>query len=185
MRIHDIQAIGLAGATPKGGWSEELRPEYTVHTLVIVRTDEGLSGTGSVFTNRAAAYSGVPAIIGWGWHETQWRNGQPEIAEITPRQDAVQSIYADPASPAVERYDVTYLYVGRIERGGVGEDCRDAGPYPEVAEPGYPGDGWVPVFSQGEVAIYRRDSRSGAALTPLWRPAYTLAKSVSGCGAAW
>ena len=51
MRIHDIRAIGLAGATPKGGWSEELRPEYTVHTLVIVRTDEGLTGTGSVFTN--------------------------------------------------------------------------------------------------------------------------------------
>ncbi|HKG28527.1 MAG TPA: mandelate racemase/muconate lactonizing enzyme family protein [Thermomicrobiales bacterium] len=51
MRIHDIQAIGLSGATPKGGWSEELRPEYTVHTLVIVRTDEGLTGTGSVFTN--------------------------------------------------------------------------------------------------------------------------------------
>lgn len=51
MRIHDIQAIGLAGATPKGGWSEELRPEYTVHSLAIVRTDEGLTGTGSVFTN--------------------------------------------------------------------------------------------------------------------------------------
>jgi len=51
VRIHDIQAVGLAGATPKGGWSEELRPEYTVHTLIIVRTDEGLTGTGSVFTN--------------------------------------------------------------------------------------------------------------------------------------
>jgi L-alanine-DL-glutamate epimerase-like enolase superfamily enzyme len=51
VRIHDIQAIGLAGATPKGGWSEELRPEYTVHTIIIVRTDEGLTGTGSVFTN--------------------------------------------------------------------------------------------------------------------------------------
>ena len=51
MRIHDIRAVGLAGATPKGGWSEELRPEYTVHTLIIVRTDDGLTGTGSVFTN--------------------------------------------------------------------------------------------------------------------------------------
>jgi D-galactarolactone cycloisomerase len=51
MRIRDIQAIGLAGATPKGGWSEELRPEYTVHTLIVVRTDEGVSGIGSVFTN--------------------------------------------------------------------------------------------------------------------------------------
>jgi L-alanine-DL-glutamate epimerase-like enolase superfamily enzyme len=51
MRINDIQAIGLRGATPPGGWSEELRPEYTVHTLVFVRTDEGLTGVGSVFTN--------------------------------------------------------------------------------------------------------------------------------------
>lgn len=51
MRIRDIQAIGLTGATPEGGWSAELRPEDSVHTLVIVRTDEGLAGVGSVFTN--------------------------------------------------------------------------------------------------------------------------------------
>jgi L-alanine-DL-glutamate epimerase-like enolase superfamily enzyme len=51
MRIRDIQAVGLAGATPKGGWSEELRPEYTVHTLIFVRTDEGAIGIGSIFTN--------------------------------------------------------------------------------------------------------------------------------------
>ena len=51
MRIRDIQAIGLTGATPEGGWSNELRPEDSVHTLVIVRTDEGLTGLGSVFTN--------------------------------------------------------------------------------------------------------------------------------------
>ena len=51
MRIHDIQAIGLTGATPEGGWSNELQPEDSVHTLVVVRTNEGLTGTGSVFTN--------------------------------------------------------------------------------------------------------------------------------------
>jgi L-alanine-DL-glutamate epimerase-like enolase superfamily enzyme len=51
VRIRDIRAIGLAGATPEGGWSNELRPEDSVHTLVIVRTDEGLTGAGSVFTN--------------------------------------------------------------------------------------------------------------------------------------
>lgn len=51
MRIRDIQAIGLTGATPEGGWSIELRPEDSVHTLVIVRTDSGLTGVGSVFTN--------------------------------------------------------------------------------------------------------------------------------------
>ncbi len=51
MRIHDIQAIGLTGATPEGGWSNELRPEDSVHTLVIVRADEGFTGVGSIFTN--------------------------------------------------------------------------------------------------------------------------------------
>jgi L-alanine-DL-glutamate epimerase-like enolase superfamily enzyme len=51
MRIHDIQAIGLTGATPEGGWSNELRPEDSVHTLILVQTTEGLTGVGSVFTN--------------------------------------------------------------------------------------------------------------------------------------
>ena len=51
MKIRDIHAIGLRGATPKGGWTEELQPESTVHTLVFVRTDEGVTGVGSVFTS--------------------------------------------------------------------------------------------------------------------------------------
>ena len=51
VRIREIQAIGLTGATPEGGWSNELRPEDSVHTLVIVRSDEGPTGVGSVFTN--------------------------------------------------------------------------------------------------------------------------------------
>lgn len=51
MKIQNIRAIGLRGGTPLGGWSEELQPDDVVHTLVIVSTDEGLSGVGSVFTN--------------------------------------------------------------------------------------------------------------------------------------
>ena len=51
MRIREIRSIGLSGATPEGGWSNEITPEESVHTLVIVETDEGISGTGSVFTN--------------------------------------------------------------------------------------------------------------------------------------
>ncbi len=51
MKIRDITAVGLTGATPAGGWQNELRPEDSVHTLVTVHTDEGLTGVGSVFTN--------------------------------------------------------------------------------------------------------------------------------------
>ena len=51
MKIREIRSAGLRGATPEGGWSNELRPEDCVHTLVTVHTDEGVTGLGSVFTN--------------------------------------------------------------------------------------------------------------------------------------
>jgi len=40
MRIRQIRAVGLRGGTPEGGWSDELRPEDCVHTLIAVLTDE-------------------------------------------------------------------------------------------------------------------------------------------------
>ncbi|MFN7628437.1 MAG: hypothetical protein ACK5PZ_16550, partial [Pirellula sp.] len=51
MRIREIRCAGLRGATPEGGWSNELRPEDCVHTLIAVHTDTGTVGLGSVFTN--------------------------------------------------------------------------------------------------------------------------------------
>ncbi len=51
MKIREIRCAGLCGATPEGGWSNELRPDDCVHTLVAVHTDEGAVGLGSVFTN--------------------------------------------------------------------------------------------------------------------------------------
>ena len=51
MKIVSINAVGLVGETPKGGWTVELKPEDSVHTLIAVHTDAGLIGYGSVFTN--------------------------------------------------------------------------------------------------------------------------------------
>src|SRR5690242_20703796 len=53
MKITRIAAAGLRGHTPEGGWSNEIKPEDCVHTLVAVYTDEGLTGWGSCFTNDA------------------------------------------------------------------------------------------------------------------------------------
>jgi D-galactarolactone cycloisomerase len=53
MKIREIQAVGLRGGSPEGGWSQEITPDQCVHTLVAVLTDEGLTGYGSVFTNDA------------------------------------------------------------------------------------------------------------------------------------
>lgn len=53
MKITRITCAGLRGATPAGGWSNELRADDCVHTLVAVHTDEGLTGIGSAFANDA------------------------------------------------------------------------------------------------------------------------------------
>jgi L-alanine-DL-glutamate epimerase-like enolase superfamily enzyme len=50
MKIQEIRAVGLRGATPEGGWSEEIERNYCIHTLIAVITDEGLIGLGSVYT---------------------------------------------------------------------------------------------------------------------------------------
>src|SRR5690606_17897694 len=51
MRISRVEAVGLFGKSPKGGWSNEIKPEDSIHALVVVRTDEGVIGVGSVFTD--------------------------------------------------------------------------------------------------------------------------------------
>ena len=62
MKITDIRCAGLRGATPEGGWSNELRPEDCVHTLIAVHTDSGLIGLGSVFTNDALVQASLALL---------------------------------------------------------------------------------------------------------------------------
>ena len=62
MKIRDIRAVGLRGASPEGGWSEEIRPDDCVHTLIAVLTDEGITGFGSVFTNDSLVKSALQVL---------------------------------------------------------------------------------------------------------------------------
>ncbi len=68
MRITRVETCGLRGATPEGGWSNELRPDDVVHTLVAVHTNEGVTGIGSAFTTedlvRGAIDLLLPHLIG-------------------------------------------------------------------------------------------------------------------------
>lgn len=68
MKITAVTAAGLRGATPEGGWQEELRQDDVVHTLVAVHTDEGLVGLGSVFTTEDLVRGALdvlhPVLIG-------------------------------------------------------------------------------------------------------------------------
>src|SRR6267378_2752360 len=68
MKITDIRLTGLAGATPEGGWADELKPEDDINTIVEVLTDEGLTGIGSAMTSKALVAAAVkllkPLLIG-------------------------------------------------------------------------------------------------------------------------
>lgn len=51
IRITRIEAAPLFGESPKGGWSAEIRPEDSIHAIIAVHTDQGLTGYGSAFTD--------------------------------------------------------------------------------------------------------------------------------------
>jgi D-galactarolactone cycloisomerase len=62
MKIREIRCAGLRGATPEGGWSNELQPDDCVHTLLAVHTDDGAVGLGSVFTNEALVKAALAVL---------------------------------------------------------------------------------------------------------------------------
>jgi D-galactarolactone cycloisomerase len=62
VKIREVRVVGLRGATPEGGWTDELQPDDCVHTLVAVHTDEGVVGVGSVFTTDALVRAALEVL---------------------------------------------------------------------------------------------------------------------------
>ena len=61
-KITAVAAAPLVGESPKGGWSAEIRPEDSVHALVAVHTDLGVTGYGSVFTDGRLVEAGLKVL---------------------------------------------------------------------------------------------------------------------------
>ena len=72
---------------------------------------------------RIASATGRPTILGWEWHERQWRSN--ESADFEQRQQDVRVIYeteqAGPAALLLDKYGVDYVVVGPRERAIYGE----------------------------------------------------------------
>jgi len=83
MKIAGIRAAGLRGSTPPGGWANELKPSDCVHTLVAVRTDEGITGWGSVSTNDTLVEAALQVL------EPLYLGENPlEVERVTARLNA-------------------------------------------------------------------------------------------------
>jgi D-galactarolactone cycloisomerase len=68
LKVKSVDSLGLFGKSPKGGWTNEIRAEDSVHALVIVKTNNDQMGVGSVFTDARLVEAALdvlrPLLIG-------------------------------------------------------------------------------------------------------------------------
>jgi uncharacterized membrane protein len=68
--------------------------------------------------NRVSIYTGLPAVVGWDWHQKQQRWFYQ--GEVDRRRAAVDRFYRTQdiaeARGLLRRYGVSYVYVGQLER---------------------------------------------------------------------
>jgi L-alanine-DL-glutamate epimerase-like enolase superfamily enzyme len=68
MKITEVRTIPLSGVTHDTGWPGGTKADEQMNTLLEVRTDEGLTGIGSVFTSQALVEAALqllrPMLIG-------------------------------------------------------------------------------------------------------------------------
>jgi uncharacterized membrane protein len=100
------------------------------------------------WTGRISEYTGLPAVIGWDWHQIQQRTDYAD--QIHRRRGDTEAFYRLPdpvfARDYLRKYNVRYVIVGGEERfhgtpGGIAKFAQ----MPELEE----------VFRDGENVIYR------------------------------
>ena len=74
------------------------------------------------YDNRVSAMTGLPTVLGWYVHEWLWRN---DLEEENQRKEDVQTIYtssnADQIKSLIEKYKISYLFIGSCEYEKYGE----------------------------------------------------------------
>jgi YYY domain-containing protein len=84
-----------------------------------------LEAWGPDFTEfgRVSAYTGLPTLLGWSAHEWQWRGSREGIEE---REKDIALIYQSrdvaQTRALLDKYGVSFVYVGRLERTKYGEE---------------------------------------------------------------
>ena len=61
--------------------------------------------------------TGLPTLLGWGGHESQWRGNYEEPARREPDiEQLYTSLNAQQTLDLLDKYNITYVYVGPLER---------------------------------------------------------------------
>jgi uncharacterized membrane protein len=105
---------------------------------------------------RISNHTGLPAVVGWVWHESQQRGW----TDLYQRQDEVEKLYTslDPQEKLalIDKYRVEYIVVGDLERSYPNPDCISSDNSDGIAafEP-LVGSRLEVAFTSGETIVYR------------------------------
>jgi uncharacterized membrane protein len=105
---------------------------------------EAVRGSFAYEHARISSRTGLPAVMGWTGHEGQWHGLYDEIAE---REQDVNLLYRGSIQDArriMDKYGVTYVFVGYLERAEFGSTVEKFGRFMDVA------------FRDGDTVIYKR-----------------------------
>jgi hypothetical protein len=113
---------------------------------------EAVGGSYSGYA-RISMLSGLPTVLGWEFHEVQWRGTGEQTAV---RKEDIQRLYCarswDVAQSLIDQYDIRYIYVGSLERMTYtpGQNACAAGLNQGLF------DRYLPqAFHQGDVTVYQ------------------------------
>ena len=99
--------------------------------------------------SRISSSSGIPTVLGWVFHETQWRNTS---SMLDTRKSDVRSMYETKdtmeAKELLDKYQVTYIIVGPRELSKYGHDGPSK--FDSISERVYPES-----EGNGSYSIYR------------------------------
>ncbi len=99
---------------------------------------------------RYSIYTGLPAVLGWNWHQRQQRAVVPDTT-VWARLAEIESFYNTQnqaeARKFLDRYGVRYIVVGQLERAYY--STLGLAKFEE-----WDGELWREVFREGETAIY-------------------------------
>jgi len=99
---------------------------------------------------RFTVYTGLPGVVGWNYHQRQQRGNLSD--QVWERVNAIGSFYnsvsLDEAVSFLQKYNVSYILVGQMERGMYS---------PEGIEKFERGDGifWDEIYQERDTAIYK------------------------------
>jgi len=103
---------------------------------------EAIGGSYSGYA-RVATYTGLPTVLGWPGHESQWRGGYEQQGT---RQGDIEELYTSKnwelTQSILERYDIHYVYLGGLEFSTYAVSEEKFERFLKV------------VFRQGQITIY-------------------------------